>query len=299
MFPSRFANLKLESVGSGRPELGVQTILGFDELESTNSWAISNSPSITADRLPLLVVCDSQTAGRGRTGRHWHADSGTLTFSILDSASRLAVDVCDIPRLALVAGLSVAEAIESCVPPILARLKWPNDVLVGGKKVAGVLIENAPLPISSSADRPYGIANESAGVGAGKIDVGFTARDQRIVVGIGVNVSTNFAAADEEVRLRAGSLVELASRPLISGELLTEILQRYRDNVETFVCEGFKPIVVGVRTRCHLTERTVRLTYGGRQFTGKCVGISDRGELEIETIEGRHLFQSGEIVRVE
>lgn len=293
MFESRFANLKLESLGNSRPELGVQTILGFAELESTNSWAIANSLGIKDEQLPLLVVCDSQTAGRGRMGRSWHADEGTLALSILDSAIRLGIGPSDIPKLALVAGLSVAEAIESCIPPLAARIKWPNDVLVAGKKVAGVLIENAPH--GTATTQQFTTQQFTAQQQSGKQ---LTVRDQRVVVGVGVNVSTDFDAAEDEVRQRAGSLSELAKRMLGRGDVLGEFLGRYRENVRSFVELGLASIIDPVRERCYLGGRVVRLNRGGQVFTGRCLGITEQGELELETFQGRERFQSGEVVRI-
>lgn len=255
-------------------------------MDSTNSWSIQHCKEFRDDHLPLLVICDSQSAGRGRQGRSWHADAGALTFSILDSALRLGLALEHVPKLALVAGLSVAEAIDDLIPPYSARIKWPNDVLVAGKKVAGVLIENVPQTQSN-----------------------------RVVVGIGVNVSTNFLIATEEVRERATSISEISGRHLDLGSVLVSVLERYHENLKTLAglensrpatgdqpkkCQlGFSELLSSLRNRCFLTGQKIRMNQGGQQILGRCEGLGNDGELLLATDRGVVAITSGEIVRIE
>lgn len=244
----------------------VRTWRRFAELDSTNRWATANSAEFVDEQLPLLVVTARQTAGRGRSGRSWHADAGTLTFSWLDSIPRLRLDRATVPQVALVAGLSVAEAIEGLIPPTQARIKWPNDIYVAGGKVGGILVESA----GTAADR--------------------------VVIGVGVNVATDLAQAPEEVRQRAASLAAVAGRPLPTEDLLEMIVDRLAENLTTLAVE-FRSLANSIRGRCLLTGRRVTLQRGNEAIVGWCRGMSDSGALRIDDGPTRHCIQSGEIVR--
>ncbi|MBI4385126.1 MAG: biotin--[acetyl-CoA-carboxylase] ligase, partial [Nitrospinae bacterium] len=111
-------------------------VLVFGEIASTNDLA----RDYLAKNFPegLTVVADSQTRGRGRLGRAWHSAPGLgLYFSVL---LRPRIDARHMPRLALMASVAVADAIGEFVRSA-AKLKWPNDVLLNGKKTCGILSE--------------------------------------------------------------------------------------------------------------------------------------------------------------
>lgn len=244
----------------------VRTIRRFAELDSTNRWTTSSSADFADDQLPLLVVAERQTSGRGRSGRSWHADAGTLTFSWLDSVSRLQLSRATAPQVALVAGLSVAEAIEMLIPPTRTRIKWPNDIYVAGGKVGGILVETA----GSTADR--------------------------IVIGIGVNVATDLDRAPEEVRQRAVSLAAVVGRPLRPSDLLEMIVGRMEENLAILSLD-FRTLADAIRGRCLLTGRQVTLQRGPDALVGWCRGMDDSGALQIDDGPTSHCVQSGEIVR--
>ena len=137
-----------------------------------------------------VAVADEQTEGRGRLGRRWHAPAGTaLLFSIV---LRPNVDPDRLPELSLVAGRAVATAI-AAVTGLEPSLKFPNDVLVGGRKVAGILAE---------------------------------ASEGRVVLGIGVNTNQTAAELPAEARLPPSSLRLEAGRAFDRSALLVEILDR-------------------------------------------------------------------------
>jgi BirA family transcriptional regulator, biotin operon repressor / biotin---[acetyl-CoA-carboxylase] ligase len=144
-----------------------------------------------------VVVTDEQTAGRGRLGRRWLAPAGTsLLFSI---QLRPQVDPQRLPELTGVAADAAAEAIEAATG-LAPEIKEPNDLLIGGRKVAGALAE---------------------------------ARDERVVLGIGINVNIPEDALPEEVDVPATSLLVETGRSTDRAELLVELLdrleRRYRD----------------------------------------------------------------------
>jgi BirA family biotin operon repressor/biotin-[acetyl-CoA-carboxylase] ligase len=106
-------------------------------VDSTQRVAFALAEAGAADR--TVVVADTQTAGRGRRGRPWHDEPGGSVLASIVVRPRLAVR--DLPKLSLVAALAVAEAIEA-VASLAPRLKWPNDILVNGRKIAGILLES-------------------------------------------------------------------------------------------------------------------------------------------------------------
>ncbi len=151
--------------GQGWP--GAVRLLALDEIDSTNSEALRQAAA--GQRGPLWVTARRQTAGRGRSGRAWASPTGNLHASLL-------LDLGCGPReaagLSLVAGVAVLEAVEALATrrgrsPAL-RLKWPNDLLVGPAKLAGILVESA-VRIEGRLDAVIGVglnvANAPADLG--------------------------------------------------------------------------------------------------------------------------------------
>jgi BirA family biotin operon repressor/biotin-[acetyl-CoA-carboxylase] ligase len=137
-----------------------------------------------------LVAADEQTAGRGRLGRRWLAPPGTSLLCSLQL--RPTVESARLPELTGVASRACADAI-AALTGLEPELKFPNDVLVGGRKVAGILAE---------------------------------AREERVVLGIGVNVNLPAERLPQEVDLPATSLLVETGRELDRAELLVELLER-------------------------------------------------------------------------
>jgi BirA family biotin operon repressor/biotin-[acetyl-CoA-carboxylase] ligase len=204
----------------------------------------------------LVVVAERQTAGRGRRGSAWLSSPGeSLTFSVL---LRPKAPKPLWPRLSLVAGLAVVEALEKC--GLEARIKWPNDVLVGSRKICGILVE-------AGADH--------------------------VIVGIGLNVGTQeFPEALEATSLR----LELG-RQFDRADVLTLIL-RSLNGWSGEIGSGFPGFLERIRERCALSGERVRLQSGERPVEGTVVEIGDAGELVLETSEGRESFLQAHDVRL-
>jgi len=146
-----------------------------------------------------VAVAEEQTEGRGRLGRSWHAPART---SVLVSVLLLPpVDAAKLPELSLVAGTAVAEAIAE-VTGIEPVIEFPNDVLVGGRKVAGILAESS---------------------------------EGRVVLGIGVNVNQTEDDLPADARTEPTSLRLELGKPVDRAELLAEILVRLERAYETWV----------------------------------------------------------------
>ena len=119
---------------------------------STNEEAMLRARR--GQRGPLWIAAEEQTAGRGRSGRNWVSRPGNLYASLLLTFSR---PLATVPQLSLVAGLAAHEAISRLAPNLPFRLKWPNDVLVDGAKVCGILIEGRMNPQSTAHNVVVGI----------------------------------------------------------------------------------------------------------------------------------------------
>jgi BirA family transcriptional regulator, biotin operon repressor / biotin---[acetyl-CoA-carboxylase] ligase len=167
---------------------------------STNTWALSHRQDLEHG---AVVFTQNQTAGRGQAGRTWLAPPGVLTASfILDMA------VPQMAGLGLRVGLAVITAVEALVPVLEGqlRLKWPNDVLVGQRKLAGILCE----------------ATSGSAAGASQAVLG------RVVVGVGLNRWVdfrNFNEAELALGQRAISLHQLSTQVPTELELLTTLRQ--------------------------------------------------------------------------
>ncbi len=114
-------------------------VLIFDDLDSTNAEA--RRRALAGERGPLWLMARRQTAGRGRRGRAWDSGAGNLAATLLLT---LEVSPPQAAGLAFVTGLAVAEMVDAYVPASLVALKWPNDVLIAGRKASGMLIESGP-----------------------------------------------------------------------------------------------------------------------------------------------------------
>ena len=202
-----------------------------------------------------VVVADSQTAGRGRMGRRWESPAGeNLYFSVLLTPN---VEPARVPQLALVAAVAVHEGLAECCPEITAQIKWPNDILVGGRKVAGILCE-----ASLEADRVH-----------------------RVILGIGINVNGTsvpraLRATATMLRLAGGREV---SRPALLGAVINHLEARY----EGWLRDGSLAGLLAYFERYSaLNGRPVAAENLSGAVRGTARGIVPTGELVIETADG-------------
>jgi BirA family biotin operon repressor/biotin-[acetyl-CoA-carboxylase] ligase len=212
-----------------------------------------------------VVVAEAQRSGRGRLGRAWFSPPGVNLY--LTVVLRPARAPAVVPQLALVAGVAVADALRD-VAGVDARLKWPNDVLVGGRKVAGILTE-----LEGEAER-----------------VGF------VLVGIGVNVNGAAAEFPPELRATATSLRvacgRTVDRALLAGRLLAAFEARYG----RFLAGGFAAIRPAFEATAFLTGREVRVSGPDTTAAGRVLGVDDDGALRLAGAGGEMLrIVAGEV----
>lgn len=231
----------------------------FDEIESTSSFCVSQAKA--GAPAGLAVMAGLQTAGRGSRGRHWESPKGNLFLSVL---LRPEMPVAALGVFPLLAGLAVADAMRAVLPPGDApMLKWPNDVLLGGAKLAGLLIDATPE--------------------AGRIDW--------LVVGMGVNLANKPQMADRRTACLTDYGVTLA--PQASALLVLDALSA---RLEEFAAKGAARIQGEWLAAAHPigTELTVR--GAGRHVTGRFAGLSAAGELLLRIETRIEKFQTGEIL---
>jgi len=223
-----------------------KSLVFFPVTDSTNSRAVELAGK---GGVHGTVVCaDSQTGGRGRLGRRWESPPGVnLYFSLL---LRPPLSPLHAPQLTLVTAIALAAAVEEC-SGLQARLKWPNDLYLEGRKAAGILAE-----MSADPDRL-----------------------RHVVVGVGLNVNAEPGDFPEEIRGKATSLREQAGRTFRRVEVLAAFLDSFADSYEVFLSGGFKALLPEWVRRDALAGKKVLLRYGTDVARGKALGVDESGML--------------------
>jgi BirA family biotin operon repressor/biotin-[acetyl-CoA-carboxylase] ligase len=232
----------------------------YDALTSTHDRAHEVARLADPGPLPLLVISEQQTAGRGRGANRWWTGRGSLAFSLLFDPADWVVSAEPRPERSLAIGAALVDAVAPLLRGWAVGLHWPNDVFVANKKLAGILIDVLPTG--------------------------------RHVVGIGMNVNNTLDGAPDDVRARATSLCELTGRTFDRSELLAALLA----NIERSVRESAAdPESFGRRfgELCLQVGRELTIDVGGRLTTGRCAGIAPDGALLLETTAGWQKFYSG------
>lgn len=211
-----------------------------------------------------VIAAEWQSGGRGRRGRAWHADiGGALTFSLL---WRFVQGAGFLGGLSLVVGIGLVRALEK-LGVVGGGLKWPNDVVWRGRKLAGILIEMQGDALGPSL----------------------------AVIGIGVNVRLSDAVRSR-IDQEAADLETACGRALDRNELLALLLVELHGVLETFTREGFAPLRGEWQRRHAHQDRAVTVILpDARRETGIARGVAEDGALLVETRGGLRRYHSGEI----
>lgn len=229
-------------------------VVYYAETDSTNLRAMELGEQGAAEG--TVVVADQQTAGKGRLGRRWESPPGVnLYTSIL---LRPQIMPWEAPQLTFLSSLAAALAIEE-VCGLQPRVKWPNDLLLGGKKVAGLLNE-----MSAETEAVH-----------------------FVVLGIGINLNMRRDQFPEELRYPATSLLlELGGN--VSRLDLAEALYRHLDRLyQDYLAKGIGGIMRAWETRCDLLGRLVRVNMPREIVEGVVQGIDQDGALRLRRADGR------------
>ena len=222
------------------------------ETDSTNRVASRLASEGTPEG--TVVVADTQSAGRGRMQRVWFSPPGQNLY--LSIVLRPQVLPLQVPQISLVIGISLCRTIAWMFPALQPRAKWPNDIFLGGRKLAGILCSM----------------------------VAEMERVQHIVVGIGINV--NVVAFPAELEATATSLRlaggEEVSRPELLAMLLGDVEEAYGQWLE----QGLSSFLDEWNTYSLLTGRTVMVETLGQEVRGLVTGVSQTGTLILKLPDG-------------
>ena len=224
----------------------------YDTLPSTNLQAKLDAENGAEEG--TLIVADMQTAGRGRRGRSWNSPAGTNAYFTLILRPRFSVETASM--VTLVMGLAVAEAIrETC--GVEAGIKWPNDIVAGGKKICGMLAE-------MSVEREY---------------------IHYVVMGAGINVGKQ--TFPEEIAATAASLWELCGETVSRAGLICAVMGNFETHYASLLQAGdFSGLLDRYNSLLVNRDREVRVLDPREEFCGRARGINPRGELLVEKADG-------------
>jgi len=252
----------------------------LDSVGSTNDWAQQQAKSIRD--FPFACFAEEQTRGRGRRGRSWISPSNSNIYMSL--AWKLAIPVSELGALSIIIGMAVIRALEG-VGIKQARLKWPNDVLVNDKKIAGILIETVTgksgslvvvIGVGLNYNWPGNAPGNSSDEATEKPDQPWT--DVVSVLKTGPE-SSNGSRYD-------------SGRDYLAGLLLRECMamcEFYPHNKASLLKEYQAGYDVCLHQRVDVTLDN------GRKFDGVANGVTDSGEIRILINEEEHVFNSAEI----
>jgi BirA family transcriptional regulator, biotin operon repressor / biotin---[acetyl-CoA-carboxylase] ligase len=273
-----------------------------EELASTNDRAAQCASALSTE-LPLVVVANRQTAGRGRHGNRWWTGDGCLAMSLLIDAESISADCQRSPLIALAAATAAVDAVSPRLSPynshetrlssakgersesvesetsasrqnLQVGIHWPNDVYVhqpslgpqGDRKLVGILVEVLP--------------------------------NRRHVIGIGINTNNTLVDAPSELQAKICTLRDLLGEEQDQTAILISLLQCLKREFQQLRTEP-KHIAARVDQLCLQHDRTLTMETGGKNICGRCQGIDCDGALLLATSSGVQRIVSGRIVAMQ
>lgn len=235
-------------------------IYTFQTIDSTNNCAKALA-NVDAPE-GMVVIAEEQTAGKGRLGRTWLANPGeNLTFSIL-LRPQVAPDAVNL--LPLYVAVTLAQALEGATN-LKVECKWPNDLLINKKKVAGILIEGS--------------------VKEGGLEY--------VVVGLGVNV--NQIQFPQDLRQKATSLRLEAKQEIDRVKLFREILTSFEADYKSTVASSFQSVIHSWLERATMINKPIAVSQHGNVLTGIVKGLSKDGGLILQTNGAAQTLFAGDV----
>lgn len=271
-----------------RERLLAETLLAdaeiYETIDSTNNrgLALAMEPWVAT---PCLVWAIKQTAGRGRAQHVWESPLGALTFSLVIDPTcvgpnRLAITEGLRPQISLAIGMAVCNVLRDLLPKTDALVKWPNDIYLNDRKVAGIL-----------AEVPDATAN-------------------RLVIGIGLNVWNSFAASPKQFDVRPIALVDAGfvdqaggerqlptGNPIQLGHSLVRVLLKLLQSIEQqleHLAIGQYPYTAWPEY-CALQGKMVAVSSGEQRLVARAVGVDMTGALVVQTEAGQQRIVAGSV----
>lgn len=235
----------------------------FQEIDSTNNYA----RQLAAKGYPegTLVIAERQTAGRGRRGRQWHSEPAQGIFMSL--ILRPSLPVKELSRITMFIAVAIVETLNEV--GIKSGIKWPNDVLINGRKIAGILTE---------------AVTDMDGI-------------EYIVTGIGLNVNIPIKDFPEEFRSIGTSVREETGRVVPRVELLQLLLLQLENRYQQLISGGFSEILEKVRSLSLVIGHDIKIDSVNGISNGRAIDIDNNGFLMVRDAMGNiHHVMSGEIL---
>ena len=231
----------------------------FVEIDSTNEEA--RRLAANGERGPVWITAGHQTAGRGRRGRKWESPTGNLAATLLLSPGKPASECA---QLSFVSALAVLDTIASFTPDAEVKVKWPNDVLANGRKIAGILLESA----SQGADPVF------------------------LAIGIGMNLKTH----PSDTEFPATSLASLGLAAPLPRHALLELAGPFAKWYDIWRADGFSPIRDAWLARAAGLGTRIRARLTNEETMGVFEGIDETGALLLRETQDRvRTIAAGEV----
>ncbi len=205
-----------------------------------------------------VVIADSQTEGRGRLRRVWHSPAGSNIYTSIILRPNL--EPARAPQISILAGVAIAEIMDNFCPGMV-NLKWPNDVLVQGKKVCGIL---AQMKTSTS-----------------RVDF--------IILGIGINININYNQLPQDIKNTATSLAIETGRNISRQELIIGLYENLTKWYKKLIIDGFSTVKGKWLSMAPMIGKRVQIISGDKVVSGKALGIDEQGSLLLLTAENRRI----------
>ncbi len=244
--------------------LGRQEILCFKETDSTNSQARAIADGGAGEG--TLVLAESQTLGRGRKGRTWFSPKGEGLF--ISMILRPLISPMESSRLTLLAAVALAEALMDSTG-LEIRIKWPNDLLCNGRKVAGILTE-----LSTDMDAV-----------------------NHVIIGLGLNVNIPRKSFPEDLKEKASSLLVESGRPHSRCKITQLFLERFEVHYDALADHGFPQLLSRWKALSDSIGRKVCVEMIDKTLTGIIQDVDSNGFLILKDEKGvRHSILSGDVI---
>lgn len=234
----------------------------YQEIDSTNAEA--QRLMAAGKQRPLVCISEQQSAGRGRRGRAWVSPYAQNIY--LSITEPFETGAQGLEGLSLVVGLVLVETLQACGYENV-ELKWPNDILLGGKKLAGILIEIA----------------------------GDLTSDCVVVIGVGVNVLMREEGGEGIDQAWTSLLQSSRHGELNRNRLIATFVGRLKEAMTDFRKSGFAPFIPGWQQRDAWFGQMVNVVSGSHVISGRHCGVNERGALKLETPSGIVLASGGEV----
>ena len=239
------------------------TVRFYDEIGSTNAELVEDARVGAPEG--LVIVADHQTAGRGRLGRSWSAEPGTslLVWVLL----RPPLPISEVPVVLMAAGLAACDAVETAAG-FRPRLKWPNDLVVGDRKLAGLLTESTPGEVTA------------------------------VILGLGINVTAG--AYPAELAEAATSCEEEAKGPVDRADLLGAFLVALEARYSAVLVKGGRETTMrAYRADSATIGRRVRVELPGGILEGTADRVAWNGQLVVvDDHGGHHVVNAGDVIHL-